>query len=252
MHPVHADLCEVITSGAQSNCLRKGGCASLELVRDVSVSGTLEAYLVDHLAAAEEGGRGAQQLRAAPEETHARGTAHLVTAADHPVRTQRLDVDDHVRHTLARINEDPRSHCVRAFHDPLNWIRATEHVGDVAKGHETRAGPNQRLELFSVEHAIGRQARESQFCASLLSDLLPRHQVRVVLHDSQNDFVPRLQLGAGPSPGNDVDGLRGISCEDHFHWVSRTDEVGELRASSFERVSSEDGERVHAAMHVAV
>ena len=50
--------------------------------------------------------------------------------------------------------------------------------------------------------------------ALLLRDELPGHQVRVVLHDRQDDLVAGVKVGVAPGVGDKVQRLCGVAGED--------------------------------------
>ena len=71
-HGVHAQVLEVVDGRAQADHLGDGRRAGLELPRDVVGRPAVEADVADHLAAAQEGGHGLEQLVAGPQHARCR------------------------------------------------------------------------------------------------------------------------------------------------------------------------------------
>src|SRR5690606_17941656 len=101
----HADAFQVIHRRAQADEAGDVGRAGLELVRRVVEDGAVEADLLDHLAAAEEGWYRLQVLAPGPQRAGAGGRAHLVAGEGVEVAADRGNVDRAVRHRLGTVDQ---------------------------------------------------------------------------------------------------------------------------------------------------
>ena len=111
-------------------------------------------------------------------------------------------VDGHVRDRLARVDDAERTDRVRTLHDLGDRVDRAEDVRLVHDRHDARRVVDERVELAEVEPPVVGQADPAQRRPGLRADLLPRHEVRVMLHLRDHDRVP------GPQHEARVDGVR--------------------------------------------
>ena len=78
-HRFHAQRVEVVDGCAQADGFADHGCACLELPWQLVGGEALLGDLEDHLAAAEEGGHGFEELGSGPQHADTHRTQHLVT-----------------------------------------------------------------------------------------------------------------------------------------------------------------------------
>ena len=88
--------------------------------------------------------------------------------------------------------------------------------------------------------------------AGPLGQLLPRHEIRVVLHRGEQDFVAGSHVGVAPTAGHRVDAGRRAGREDDFAGVLGADERPDLLAGLFVLLGAPLAERVDAAVDVGV
>ena len=81
---------------------------------------------------------------------------------------------------------------------------------------------------------------------------LPGHDVRVVLHQREDDLVALAQVGVAPGARHEVDRLRRVAGEDDVLRVPRADVPRRLRAHPLVGVRRLHRERVDAAVDVRV
>ena len=91
-----------------------------------------------------------------------------------------------------------------------------------------------------------------QHGAGALGQLLPGHEVRVVLHRGDEDFVAGLHVRVAPTAGDQVDAGGRAGREDDLAGVLGADEVADLLAGLFVLLGAALAERVDAAVDVGV
>jgi hypothetical protein len=128
----------------------------------------------------------------------------------------------------------------------VSEVRQLAHRGDRADdvGHRRdRHEPDaveEPVDVGQVEPAVLRQRDPADLDAPLERQLLPGHDVGVVLELGQQDGVPLTQVGRAPRAGDQVDRLGGVLGEDDLVRVGCADERrGRLdRADSIALVAS--------------
>ncbi len=86
--------------------------------------------------------------------------------------------------------------------------------------------------------------------AALLGQHLPGHDVRVVFHFRDEDFVPLVDLTAAVAVGDQVDGLGGAADEDDLARLFGADEPADLVAGRLVRGGGALAQLVDAAVDV--
>ena len=113
---------------------------------------------------------------------------------------------------------DPHHRPLRAGQPDQLFDRgdAAQRIGQLRLRDDTRAGPQQARELFEPQLIHVVDSRDAQSRAAALAQQLPGHDVGVVLHLGDEDFIAGLQ--ALPVAGRDhVDGLRAREDFDFHH-----------------------------------
>jgi len=90
---------------------------------------------------------------------------------------------------------------------------------------QLRSALEQRREGLHIQPALVVDRHPVDLGPGPLGQLLPRHQVRVVLHLGQQQAVAGADVGVAPGPRHEVDRLRRVADEDHLAAVRRA-EVG--------------------------
>src|SRR5439155_252418 len=123
-----------------------------------------------------------------------------------------------------------------------------EVVGDDLDAALLRDGV-ERLELQLATAVDGNRA---ELRAGALRDLLPGHEVRVVLELGRNDDVAGAETVEAPGVGDEVQRLGRAAREDDLARGGRVDERPYLLARALEALGRLLGEQVDAAMDVGV
>ena len=134
--------------------------------------------------------------------------------------------------------DDLRRRCPRA-----------EHVRHMADRHHLSARADQSIQRGKIDCAVIIDIEPSQHRAPALAQEVPRHDVRVVLHNRKHDLVTRLDVHA---VGDDVDRLGAALGEDDALSRRRIYVARDRFARGFESAGGFVRQRVQAAMHVCV
>ena len=201
---VHAQLAEVVDGGTQAHRLGGVGRARLEPLRRRGVGRRLHPDGLDHRAAGDERRHRVQQLAAAPEDADAGGAEHLVAgerrevdARGRPRRARRCGADWQASSTVSA----PTARAASV--SSADRVDGAEHVGDVGEREDLGALGQQLAErravlAVQVEPTLVGDADPAQRGAGAPRQLLPRHEVGVVLHLGDEDLVA---LAAGRAGG---------------------------------------------------
>ena len=104
-----------------------------------------------------------------------------------------------------------------------------------------------------VEHevALVGERNHPELGARALRDVLPGHEVRVVLELRDENDVSRAEVGEAPRVRNEVDALRRIADEDHLARRRRVQEDANFLARVFEPFRRTLGQLIDPAVDVA-
>ena len=255
--PRHPDVVQVANGCGERDRLRNALGAGLEALRRRQVFGLSGGDGGDHRAAGEERGHRLEQFAAPVECTDAGRPEHLVTGEHGEVDIERAHVERQMRGRLTGIQQDERADSVGGGDQLLDRVDDAEHVGDVRDGDQLRALGD--LILIETERTVVVERDDPQRRAGACGELLPRDEVRVVLHLGRDDLIARAE----PEPrrraatadgrvrervGDEVDRLGGIGGPDDLVIVG-TDEPGHGRPGVFEHLGRLGRERVGAAVH---
>ena len=264
----HSDAVEVLHRRCQPDGLGHVGRAGLEALRGVGEGRSFHGDHGDHRAAGVERGHGLQDLWASPEAAHAGRTQHLVPGESHEVDVEGPHVHGHVRHRLAGVEHDQRPDLPGSGHEGSHIVDRAEDVRLVHERHHPRLLGDHAVQSLEVEVAVVGQADPAQDRTGLVAQLLPGHQVGVVLHLGHDDLVTRgeheplrtfrqggamlgLRGGRAERMADEVQRLGCVPGEDQLVGAT-TDEAGDHRPRRLERVRGLFGEEVRAAVHGGV
>mmetsp|Transcript_24388 Transcript_24388/g.68537 ORF Transcript_24388/g.68537 Transcript_24388/m.68537 type:complete len:291 (+) Transcript_24388:246-1118(+) len=196
-HLVHPNALQVLDRRPQSNSLRDCRSSGLESGRRFGVCCAFHRHMIDHLASALVRWHGIEQILLAPQKADTSRGAHFVSGRGQKVDAQILHIHLHVRYRLACIQHDLGIRALRSHHgnDFLDRVDACQHVGNMREGHQFRILVQQRFHLFDVQSArLFVQLGETEFGTGALRQDLPWHQVGMMLHFGEHDFVTSLDV----------------------------------------------------------
>ena len=195
---------EIVDCGSEADCLRGHRDARLEPLRRGREGRALHPYDLDHRATREERWHRVEEVVAAPQDADAGRPKHLVAAEGEEVDTERGDVDRHVWDRLAGVEDDERTDRMRSGCDPAHWCDSAQHVALVCQCDDPSALGDDGVEtvhgVIEIEAAVVIDADPAEHRSGLVTDLLPRHEIGVVLHLGHDNLVTRREHESlGPS-----------------------------------------------------
>ena len=131
------------------------------------------------------------------------------------VRVQQADVDRHVGHRLGPVDQDRDPLGVGPADQLAHRIDRPQHVAHVGDREEASWWLQEPGGRLRVEAPVRSYRDELQLAAGLVADLLPGHQVGVMLHLGADDPVAGTQPFTGEGLGHEIDPLGGVAHEHH-------------------------------------
>ena len=101
-----------------------------------------------------------------------------------------------VRHTLRPVEHDFRPDPAGRGHDPVNVGHGAGHIRAMGERDEPTSIGEHRIEALQIQPSLRRHRQESQHDTASFGELLPRHEVAVVLEYREHDLVAGLQEAA--------------------------------------------------------
>ena len=134
----------------------------------------------------------------------------------------------------------------------LNRDDGTDGVAGMGDRDDLGARRKHLFEAVEEEIArlVGRYGTDDR--AGSLGNHLPRDDIGVVFERGDQDLVARLEVGAAPTAGDEVDPLGHAAHEDDFLGIARIDEGADLFARAFEIAGRGFAERIDAAVDIGV
>ena len=247
-----ADGAEIVDRRTEADRVHVRARSGLEFPRELVPLGLRDRDPADHVAAVEERPHPLEQRLAAPDGPRARRREHLVPREHEEVGTEVLDVDGRVRDGLRGVHEHRRAGGVRLGRDLAHRIDGAEAIGGLRDRQELRALAELGRKLVAAEPAIVVHVDHDELGADVLRELLPGHEIRVVLEDRRDDPIAPSDVVAPPRVGHEVDALGRVADEDDLALARGVDEARHLRARFLERGRRPLAELVDATVDVRV
>ena len=199
-----------------------------------------------------QGGIVVENRLLAVDDADARRREHLVPGEHEEVGVERLHVGAHVRHRLRAVDEHQRAVAMGDGDHLARRRHRAERVRDLRQRDDARLRPEQLL-VF-VEHHVAAvvDRRDAQLRAGLEAELLPGHDIGVVLEPGDDDLVARLHIAPAPALRDEVDPLGRAAHEHDLFRRSGVEEAPHLVARRLVGVGRAGGQRMRAAVHVGV
>ena len=250
-----ADGVDVIAGGGEGDGVSDVGRAGFEALGGGFPSGAGELDVFYHAPAALPGWHGVEQGAAAVEHADAGGTAHFVAGKGEEIAAEGLHVEGLVADGLGGVYEGDGTDGAGAGAKLDGGVDDAEGVGDVGESEEAGARGEELVEAGEVEAVFGVGTGDGEVAhdgAGAGGGKLPRHEVRVVLHLGEEDFVAGAKIGGAPRLRDEVDGFCGASGEDDLGRVGGVDKLGKAGAGMLVGLGGAHGKRVQAAVDVGV
>ena len=225
LHRLHADTLKVIDRCRQADALGDGRRAGLEFPRQFVPAGVLQGHLADHVAAEQERLHRFQDVASSVEAADAGGAEHLVTEKAKKSQSMARTSIAMWGNALGAIHADQGAVGVRQAAEFVYRVDGAQHVGNLANGNQAGTRPDRLGGMRHVEAAVRRQLDVPDHGSGTAGDLLPGHQVAMVLERREHHFVTGFQVGQPPGVGHQVERLGGVLGKDHFLEVG-IDEFG--------------------------
>jgi hypothetical protein len=182
--------------------LRRSG---LELPRQVGPRGFVRGDGADHVPATDERRHLLEQRAPAVEDADPGRTVGLVPRPGVEVGIDRAQVDRQLRHRLGAVDQHHRTGLVSALGDRRHGVDRPEHVRYVDERHQLRPARQQRVEGVEIQLAVAAHWHVGELRFAVLTQDLPRHDVRVMLHLGQHDEVAAADVLPTPCVRDEVD-----------------------------------------------
>ena len=141
---------------------------------------------------------------------------------------------------------------MRELDDSAHRVDRAERIGNVRDRNQSRSRIDERFELVHPQHTRVIDGCHAQPRPGLLTQELPRDDVRMVLHLRHEDLIACLEPAAAIALRNQVDRLCRAPCKYDFLGVHRIDECSHLLPRRFERVRRALAQLVDAAVYVRI
>ncbi len=134
----------------------------------------------------------------------------------------------------------------------LGGRHGAERVRDLREGYELRAGPEQLLIGVRPNLPMIIDGHHFKHRPRLRAELLPGHDVGVMLEPGDDDLVILADILSAPALRDEVDGLSCAANEHDFVRGRRAKKAADLLAGVLIRVGGAGGKLMRAAMDVRV
>ncbi len=225
-------------------------------MRRIVVGDRVHGHVPNHLAAALEGRHAIEPLLLAVEDADARGAVELVAGHHEEVGVEIPHVHVEMHGGLRPVDEHRNAPSMRRRDDLLHRQDCAERVRHLRDGDHLGARREQRLEFLEQELAPVVHRRPFQDRALALAEIMPRHDVRVVLHDGEHDLVTLADAVRTAHPPeairHEIVRRRGVAGEDDLVRRGGIEKGAHGLAGVLERLGRHVGHVVQATMDVGV
>ncbi len=212
----HADFVEVVNRGGETSGFGDGGRSRFEFGGELARREAIERDLIDHAAAAEEGGHLGEEFFFAIEHTDAGGAEDLVPAEGDEIGIPLLDINLFMGRGLGGVDERDGAGGMRGGDDFFDGEDCSQHITDGGERDEFCFAAEFLLKVLPVEFTFGSDANPLDECASAGGGLLPGDDIGMVLGEEEQDFIACLEVGVAPASCDEVDRHRRAGGEDDF------------------------------------
>ena len=210
---VHAHFFQELHRCAEANHLAGHLRARFKACWRLGKGGLFHLDDLNHRATGQERWQLLEQLILAVEHTNAAGATHLVAGKGREIHVQSMEINRHVWHRLAGVEDDHGVDRAGAAHQFIHVCHSTRHIGLMSKRNYLDGVI--KLERIEIDASVFGHGIPLQRSAGASTQLLPRHQVGVVLQFGDDNGialahveVPRALVAK--HIGNFVQGLSGV------------------------------------------
>ena len=136
--------------------------------------------------------------------------------------------------------------------DALHWHDGAQHVGDMRDGDQLGAVTQKLFEGLHTEFALISDRCDFQHQSFFIAHHLPRHDVGMVFHLGDDNFVAGVERTPPMGCGNQIDRFGGVPGENDFLAAFRIEKGLNLIARAFIGIGRAFAQIVSPAMHIGV
>jgi len=223
---MHADPLHVLQGRGQTHGVGDVAGTGLEALGRILVKVALKGDVADHVAAPLPGGHGTQQIPLGVENADAGGSVDLVTREHIEIHVQGLHIHRRVGNALGSVQQDQGTMPMGDRDHLLNGRDRAQGIGDLGEGDQLRAGVEQMLVRFQDHLAGVIHWGDPQPGSLLMGQLLPGHDVGVMLEMGEHDLIARLDGVPTPGLRYQIDRLGGAPEEHDLLAAGRVQKAG--------------------------
>ena len=235
----------------QADGLKNRRGAGLEFMRSRIVGDPIAGHDLDHLAATLIRPRPVQGLRRAIQRADAGRSIQLVPGHDIPVAAQRLDIDLQMHGSLTAVSQNFRADLMGQSADFCHVRHRAKHIAHMRQGNHARLRTDSPRQVFHVQRTVRVQANPFQHGPVALPQEMPGHDIGVMFHHRQNDFIPWLDTPCQRG-GNKVDAFRRALGENYVLRTRCIQEFPDFLTRRFIGLGGLVRQRMNAPMDIRI
>ena len=136
-----------------------------------------------------------------------------------------LDIDRKMRRALRTIHQDFCTMFVGNARKFFHGIDRAEHIAHMCHTHQFCALCKEILIGFHIQASLIRNGNHLDDNALTVAQQLPRHNVGMMFHSADNDFVALTQECLTKTTGYEIDALRSAARENNLCRRARVNEL---------------------------
>ena len=224
----------VIQRHSEPDCAGDIGRSRFKATGDSAKRRSRKINRLYHIAAALIRRHFFQNFGARIKHADSRGTANFVPGKNKKIASDILHVQREMRRRLRGIDKGERSGGMRGSTNFFYGINGSERVRSLRNTDDFCFFRNQTFQRGNVERTVITHRRNDNFCARAPGNELPRHDVGVMLHFGQQNFVAGAKICAAPTCRHEVYRFRCATRKNAFPRFTRIQENGNAFPRTFE------------------
>ncbi len=249
---VHAEGRHIVESGGKTVGSHIVGGACLKLKRQTLEDRALEAHALNHLATTLIGRQTVEPFFLAVEHTNTCGAIDLMSTESEEIAIEVLHIDLEMGCRLCSVHHHRHAVFMSNAHNVFHGVHRAEGVAHMRHANDLRAVRKQLLILVHEQVAAVVDGYDLKSDAALCCLQLPRHDVRMVLHDAHDHLVALAHKLFTERADHEVYALGGAAREDNLLGLGSVDETAHGLTRRLMQVGGLLREIMHATVHVGV
>src|SRR5579872_701383 len=247
-----ADPFDIVKRCAKTDRLDDWRRARLEAMRRGVVSNRIARDLADHLAPAIEGRQFLEPFALAVKNTDPGRPVDLMAGKNIEVRVKVANINVEMDGALRTIDQHRNAAGVSDANDLLQRRHCAEHIRHMGDRDDLRPIRQHAFEAFERQRSVVGDLDPFHHRAFAFAMEMPRHNIRMVLHDGQDDFIAFMDMVETETRRHEIDRLGRVTREDDLlmrRSIQETPHTLARRLVTFRRGISEI---MQAAVHVGI